>query len=285
MAVGNNALWVFKEPSEENESVFYHTPALDETYGKIYPSSHSSISLGCVGRAINFNDDIVFFSQRGMEGVSGDINSEQFVAHRSTTIDRKLLKTDKYEDMILIEWEGYLLVIIESDIFLADSRAVFTNENHYEYEWFHWNFGDQVITFARVYDGILYLATADGEIYTLTGEDGEDSQGFSENGKEIFNKIDSYWTTPKDKFGAPNKLKTTNKKGCVIEAVGDLNIYAKTNLDNEFELIDSETGVEDYIVSKIKKKKFKDIQLKFESNGFFRLDSATLEAIIGGYIK
>ena len=77
LVAGNNALWVFREPSESNTNVFYHTPTLDDEYGKIYPSSHSSVTIGCVGRAINFNDDIVFFSERGMEGISGDITTEQ----------------------------------------------------------------------------------------------------------------------------------------------------------------------------------------------------------------
>jgi hypothetical protein len=62
IVAGNNALWVFREPSQENTTVFYHTPTIDYDYGKIYPSQHSSITTGCVGKAINFNDDIVFFS-------------------------------------------------------------------------------------------------------------------------------------------------------------------------------------------------------------------------------
>ena len=69
LVAGNNALWVFREPSDANTTIFYHTPTLDADYGKIYPSSHSSITLGCVGAAINFGDDIVFFSERGMEGI------------------------------------------------------------------------------------------------------------------------------------------------------------------------------------------------------------------------
>ena len=33
--------------------------SIDDEYGKIYPSAHSSITTGCIGKAINFNDDIV----------------------------------------------------------------------------------------------------------------------------------------------------------------------------------------------------------------------------------
>jgi hypothetical protein len=96
--------------------------------------------------------------------------------------------------------------------------------------------------------------------------------------------VESYWVTPKDKFGTPNKLKTTNKRGCVAEAEGDITVYAKVE-DTEFEKIGEFSNVEDYFVSRIKRKKFKDIQLKFHSTTRFSLETVTLEAWIGGYIK
>lgn len=267
MVAGNNALWVFREPSEANTNVFYHTPTIDEEYGKIYPSSHSSVTTGCVGKAINFNDDIVFFSERGMEGISGDVTTEQVVAHRSSLVDRKLIAEADYKNMILAEWEGYLMVIIGDKVYLADSRTAFTNENHIEYDWFYWQL-EKEITSAKVHDGILYLGTADG-VYTLTDTECD---------------VESYWVTPKDKFKYPHKLKTTNKRGCVAEATGDISVYAKTD-KTDFELIGTYEGVEDAFVSRIKRKKFKDIQLKFHSKTRFSLETVTLECFIGGYIK
>lgn len=267
MVAGNNALWVFREPSDANTTVFYHTPTIDEEYGKIYPSTHSSITMGCVGSAINFNDDIVFFSQRGMEGISGDVTTEQVVAHRSSLVDRKLLAEADYKNMLLAEWEGYLMVFIGSKVYLADSRTAFTIENHIEYEWFYWDLG-MTITYAKVYDGVLYLGTESG-IYTLTDYESD---------------VESCWVTPKDKFKYPHKLKTTNKRGCVAEATGDVSVYAKIE-DTDFELIGEYKNVTDYFVSRIKRKKFKDIQLKFHSKTRFSLETVTLEAWVGGYIK
>ena len=267
MVAGNNALWVFREPSEANTNVFYHTPALDDEYGKIYPSNHSSVTIGCVGKAINFNDDIVFFSGRGMEGISGDVTTEQMAAHRSSMVDRKMIAEQAYKDMILEEWDGYLFVFIGNKAYLADSRAVFTNENHAEYEWFYWEM-EKSITCAKVQDGILYLGTDDG-IYTLT---------------DNTCALESYWVTPKDKFKYPHMLKTTNKRGCVAEATGDISVYAKTE-GTEFELIGEHKKVIDYFVSRIKRKKFKDIQLKFYSKTRFSLETVTLECFVGGYIK
>lgn len=267
MVAGNNALWVFREPSHANTTIFYHTPSEDNKYGKIYPKAHSSIATGCIGKAINFTDDIVFFSDRGMEGISGDITTEQVVAHRSSLVDRKLTAEAEYKDMVLAEWEGYLLVFIGDKAYIADSRSAFTNENHIEYEWFYWAMEKPIIC-AKVNNGVLYLGTADG-VYTLT---------------DTTCDIESYWVTPKDKAQSPQMLKTTNKRGCVVEATGDISVYAKLE-DTDFELIGTYENVTDSFVSRIKRKKFKDIQLKFYSPTRFSLETATLEFFIGGYIK
>ena len=266
MVAGNNALWVFKEPSQANTTVFYHNPTIDAEYGKIYPSTHSSITTGCVGAGINFNDDIAFFSERGMEAINGDVTTEQVIAHRSSLVDRLLLTETNYKDMLLEEYEGYLFAIVGNKVYLADSRAMFVNENHNEYEWFYWEL-EKEITCTKVHKGVLYLGTADG-IYTLTGT----------------GDIESYWTTPKDKFNHPNFQKTSNKRGCTVEALGDVSVYAKTD-KTEWEHISDHKDVTDYFVARIKRKKFKDIQLKFYSPTNMHLESATLECFIGGYIK
>jgi hypothetical protein len=267
MVAGNNALWVFREPSDSNTTVFYHTPSVDDEYGKVYPSIHSSITTGCIGKAINFNDDIVFFSERGMEGISGDVTTEQAVAHRSSLVDRKMLAEPNYKNMMLEEWEGYLLVFIDNKVYLADSRAKFTNGDHIEYDWFYWELPKNVVS-TKVRNGILYIGTSDG-IYTLTDNTAN---------------VESYWVTALDKFKHPHKLKTTNKRGCVGEGTGDISVYAKTE-KTDFELIGTYENVTDYFVSRIKRKKFKDIQLKFHSNTRFSIETVTLECFIGGYIK
>jgi hypothetical protein len=128
-----------------------------------------------------------------MEGISGDITTEQVVAHRSSLVDRKMTAEENYTDMVLEEWNGYLMVFIGTKVYLADSRAMLTYENHNEYEWFYWDIGNKILC-TRVKDGVLYLGTENG-IYTLTDFD---------------SNVESYWTTPLDKFKYPHRLKTTN---------------------------------------------------------------------------
>jgi YHS domain-containing protein len=120
----------------------------------------------------------------------------------------------------------------------------------------------------KVNKGVLYVGTEDG-LYTFTNTTKD---------------VESYWTTPLDKFKYPQKQKTSNKRGCVAEATGDVSVYAKVE-DTDFELIGTYNGVTDYFASRIKRKKFKDIQLRFYSPTRFSLETVTLECFIGGYIK
>ena len=264
MVAGNNALWVFKEPSQANTTVFYHNPTIDSELGKIYPSTHSSISTGCIGGAVNFNDDIVFFSDRGMEGISGDITTEQIIAHRSSLVDNKLLNEADYKDMILEEYEGYLLVIIGNKVYLADSRQKVQIDEHLEYEWYYWELSKEV-TCTLVKDGVLYLCTKDG-IYTLT--------------KKV-TEITSYWTTPEDPFDYPQYQKTTNKKGFVMEVTGAaIELKAKTD-NGMFMKVDTYLNTKGYLVARLKKKKWRTIQLRFTSTTPFGLYLVTLESYVG----
>lgn len=266
---GNNALWVFKEPSQANTTVFYHNPSVDDKYGKVYPSTHSSISTGCVATGINFNDDIVFFSDRGMEAISGDVTTEQVLAHRSSLIDNKLLNERNYTELKLAEYEGYLMVFVDDKVYLADSRTI--TSNFREYEWYLWNFNKK-ITSALVKNGVLYLCS-DNAIYTLTNENEE-------------REIESYWTTLQDEFKYPQYQKTTNKRGCVIDAEGEeIVVYTRVDNDKKFEKINKYKIKKGYVVSRIKKKKWKSIQLKFYSTKPFSLYSSTLECYVGSYVK
>ena len=277
---GNNAIWVMKEPSQSNTTIFYHTPTVDADYGKIYPSVHSSISTGCATTGVNFNDTICFFSERGLEAISGDVTTEQVIRHVSSLVDNRLLNESKFKEMMLEEWEGYLLVIVGNKMYLADSRAMVNINGSNEFEWFYWEFKND-ITSTLVKDGVLYLCCDDVEkengvevikhrIYTLTKKDTE---------------IEAYWSTLADEFKYPHYQKTTNKKGCVVDMEGE-SITISTKIDHkEVTKINDYKNTKGYIVPRIKKKKWKSIQLIFSSKRPFSLYSATLEAYVGSYVK
>lgn len=278
LVAGNNALWVLKGASQANTTIFYHNPTIDSDYGKIYPSSHSSISTGCKTTGINFRDTICFYSENGLEAITSDVTTEQAISHKSSLIDSKLLNETSYNNMRLEEWEGYLLTIVGNKIYLANSKEYAQINDHYEYEWYYFEF-NQEITSTRVKDGVLYLCTKEKisgvdtyRIYTLTNMDEK-------------RKVESYWTTMEDEFGYPEYQKITNKKGCVVDVDGkEITVYAKAD-NKPFDLIKKFTNAKGYVVPRIKKKKWKSIQLKFYSKKPFSLYSSTLESYIGSYLK
>ena len=208
-----------------------------------------------------------------MEGISGDVTTEQVLAHRSTLVDPKLTTESNYKDMILQEWEGYLLVIIDNKIYLADSRCLYTNQNHNEYEWFYWEI-DKNIRSAAVKNGVLYLCSEEKDgvsaIYSMTKENAD---------------VEAYWTTCMDGCGYPQMQKITNKRGSVIDMTGEkVKLEVRTDKE-EFEVVDTFINTKDYVVPRIKKKKWKDIQLKLSSDKPFGLERIYLECYIGSYIK
>lgn len=317
--VGNNLLWVFKEPSQQNDTIFYHVPTIDSEEGKIYPSKQGNISTGCVSECTNFNDDIVFLSSLGLEGITGNIDDEQLINHRSSLVDGKMINENNYSDAVIVEWNGYLMILINGSIYLADSRQIYQSIRGYEYEWYYWKFTDE---FKKYYgmpclisniDGEFIIGTEKGFIYKLDNssiiDEDEVNVPTSEGVTLQIDKINIYscWQTPYDIFGDTNNLKTTNKRGGVakIKTIpnGKIKVSVQTNRKPEKFIKEySATGFDfnnvdfsnfafttkdmSYIVYKIKMKKFIDLTLKFYSEDRpFGLYDATIEVFQGSYIK
>ncbi len=273
---GNGVLWVLKDLDQNSSSLYYLTPTLDSTYNKIYPSVNGSISLGCVSKGINFNDDIVFFSNKGLEGISNSsLYSEQILQHRSSLIDSKIIFEPNYKDAKLAEYNGYLLCLINSHIYLADSRQKFQNTtNDIEYEWYYWELPFD-ITFIKEYRQNLYLGNDVGELFILDGT------------TDKTKNINSIWTTPKDNFGYQGYTKTTNKRGNVVnfKPMNNTEIKIDTIVDDVLKEKTVLSDINGIVPFRIKDKKFKEIQVKFSSNKPFGLFSCTMQGFVAGYIK
>lgn len=147
-----NMLMVIKRDTTQDGSIYYHVgadnPHSDESVRnlvpRIYPSSTGAAGLGSAGLtdayslSCNFLDDPVFLSRRGLEGITKEqLNAERTVQHRSSTIDRFLIKED-LAHASLAEWKGYLVVCCNGHIYLADSRTRTQNAyGSFQYEWFY----------------------------------------------------------------------------------------------------------------------------------------------------
>ena len=206
MTVGNNILWVFKDLDQNNANVFYHEPITDTEHGRIYPSKQGNVSVGCYASSTNFQDDIVYLSRYGLEGISTEkIDSRQVIAHRSSLVDVRMINEDNYSNATMIVWKGYLCILADGRIYLADSRQKYAKLDSFEYEWFYWDIAKANPNILKEYDDCLYIGASDGSIFVI--------EGTNDNEETIV----SYWTTLMDNFGFDNQLKTTNKRGGIAK--------------------------------------------------------------------
>lgn len=297
--VGSNVIWVFKDLDQNNGNVFYHTPALDDEQGAVYPCKQGNVSTGCYAGSINFKDDILYLSREGLEGITTEnLDSRQVIAHRSSLIDSKMINSSYYGNAHMTEWKGYLLILVGEKVFLADSRQKFSNQNSFEYDWYYWDIANSKPSILKEYEDDLYIGAKDGSIFVVEGTNDDN------------NTIESYWTTPMDNFGYENRLKTINKRGGLIKIKtipnGLIKISRRTDKSEEFKNITQKsstgfsftslnfsnfsfvTAKQSYAVVKDKDKKVNELSLKFysdEKDKPFGIYSATLEAFVGGYVK
>lgn len=297
LVVGNNTLWVLKKDSQTKDTIFYMRPTLDTDYGRIYPTSQGNISVGCYSKAINYKDNILFFSQNGLEGISGNISYEQSITHKSSLIDSKLINMSNYEFLNIAEYNGYLVISIDNIMFLGDYRQLFQGITGTEYEWYLWQLPVN-ITYIKEYENKLYMTDTSGNIYTFDGTN------------DLGQAFESRWVTPRDTFGYMQHLKKINKRGAMVKIKniqnGRLKIAEKTNKRIEWNLVKEvssngfdfsnldfsnfsfATGDNTYVVFRVKEKKIIDISLKIYSNELnkpFGLSEINLEAFISGYVK
>lgn len=296
LVVGNNVLWALKESSQNNDAVFYHTPTTDSESGRIYPRSQGNVAKGCYVSGYNFMDSIVFLSKEGLEGIGSSIGSLQILTHKSTNIDNKMVNMSNYDNAVMCEWAGYLVIAIDDNLFLADSRQMFQNNKGIEYEWYYWKINNN-ITFLRNYNNDLYFGTDTGNIYKFGGH--------NDNGIAI----NSYWTTPYDQMKYPQFRKTTNKRGNIAKVKniqnGKLKIWVKTDRKDwkllkeisingfdfnglDFDNFSFGTGDNLYVVFRVKMKKIKHITFKFscdELDKGFGLYQLNTSAYLGSFVK
>ena len=138
-----DSLMAIKGDTQQDGSVYFHKEQATEKdlHPKDYPSARGLSGIGCLGACINFLDDPVFVSRRGLEGISKlQIASERSIEHRSSLVDAKLvnLGVEALKNAKLAEWNGYLLLLVDGKIFMADSRQIYTNQlGVAEYEWYY----------------------------------------------------------------------------------------------------------------------------------------------------
>lgn len=135
-----DTLMVLKADTRQDSATYFHTASLTgiDLQPVIYPAAQGLAGIGCLGASVNFLDDPIFVSRLGVEAVGQlSVRYERAIEHRSSLIDAKLVNMD-LASAVLEEWNGYLLVLVDGRIFMADSRQRYTHEIGVpQYEWYY----------------------------------------------------------------------------------------------------------------------------------------------------
>ena len=136
-----DTLLVLKNDTQQDGSVYYHSKLETniDILPKVYPSEAGLAGTGCLGAAVNFLDDPVFISRLGLDAIGQlSVRYERAREHRSSLVDSKLVNVPDLSSAKLCEWGGYLIVLCDGKIFMADSRQVYQNASgNLEYEWYY----------------------------------------------------------------------------------------------------------------------------------------------------
>lgn len=135
-----DSLMVLKESPEGEGAIYFHSPVLteDEVVAKTYSQAKGLSGVGCVGACTNFLDDPVFVSKLGLEAMGTlSVRYERAVEHRSSLVDAQMANMD-LSLAFIEEWNGYLFLFVDGDVFLADSRQRYTDDlGVMQYEWYY----------------------------------------------------------------------------------------------------------------------------------------------------
>lgn len=161
-----DTLMVLKNDTQQDGSVYYHTPTKtgEDLIPKIYPSVKGLNGTGCLGACMNFLDDPVFVSRMGLEAIGQlSVRYERAMEHRSSLIDAKLMNID-LSHAVLEVWNGYLCLLCDGKIFMADSKQRYAHETGVmQYEWFY-------LEDIAIYDGQYTEYIFSSQLGTLEGK-------------------------------------------------------------------------------------------------------------------
>ena len=262
-------------------------------------------------------DDTLFLSRHGVYGItSNNLTTETIVANRSELINPRLLEEANLEDAVATVWNGMYLLALNTHVYLLDSKCTHKNVDiSYGYECYYWE--NVNATDWLSYNGNLFFGDSEGR-WCRFNTDITNVTAYEDNGIVQSNgslaggdAIHAYYKTRLDADGAPQYLKTLNKRGTAMELMQISNSEIKlsvskdgntpilinqANLDDRFTwtLIDFEnfsfntiSNIRTFYPRK-KIKKYKYLQFIFESDEIdknFGICGLTKTYYIGNFAK
>ena len=218
----------------------------------IFPIRQGTNGIGAIagGAVCTFLDDPVYLTRNGVYAIAlQDISSERALNVRSSRINKRLLKEENLKNAIMCEWNGYLLLCVNGNCYVADAgqKTYFGNKTGtFEYEWYYWT--NIPATVMYEHGGILYFGTADGRLCRfnndMKNERGELlSSAYSDDGEPIC----AVWATNLSDDGNFMQEKTLVKTGSGIFLKSynrsGISVCVRTDADFGREVLKKDIGI------------------------------------------
>ncbi len=140
--------------SSKNQTCICSTVLTEvETLPKTYPNyAISNTYGGCV--CGDFLNDPVILTEYGLMGISSvDYYGERNLFPRSTLVNGRLTNESDLQNASMCLYREYLVIAVNGNIYLANSREMFETDSDFEYEWYYWT------GIGAEEDGIFFPAT------------------------------------------------------------------------------------------------------------------------------
>ena len=139
MLAAQDTLAVFKGGDGADGGIFYYKRIKlhDRVRTVGYEVSYVHNGIYADGDAIAFFDDLLFLSKKGLCGLDKNANGiGRNITCRSEKVNSRLLSED-ISGIRMTSWCGYLVLAVGNRIYLADSRATYSEKSGRGYEWFY----------------------------------------------------------------------------------------------------------------------------------------------------
>lgn len=244
-----NYLAIHKDGAENGASLYLRSSQMTEN-GMIFPITEGIVGESIVSHFTNvsFIDDPLFLTKSGVYAVaSADITGERCLQSRSTRVNTRLGIESELENAVACVWNGYFLLFINGNVYVADSRQKNyprNTSNAFEYEWYFWdNIPARVV---NSFNDTVYFGAEDGRLCRFNNDILDGRGGYAMNAyndgrkvwddKDIGNPICAYWATKMDDMGDFGTLKHLKRRGSGIhvKSFGTTNIKVLIQTDKHF---------------------------------------------------
>lgn len=214
---GKNTIFLASQVSDKE--------ILGDTMTATFAVKPTNAGVGAITGEVGgvLNDEPIFLSNTGIYGLLTNWSSEKYAVNRSGRVNRKLCKELNLKDAVGCAFNGYYYVAVNGHMYILDGRHKDNQRNgETSYECYYY---ENVPSVKDVFvaDNRMYFTDENGT-YTWNSDLPETTRYYDnlvlDNDGEFVSgtPVSAYWSSVFDDDGAPQILKTLKKKGtmCVL---------------------------------------------------------------------